>query len=84
MQTFQVKTTSIPKIGCNLDGLNRDQVKLLILRIFQEEEIEITVYSLKKPNPEREKYNNQDFSLDKPKWVNQYTDFRSKIQKRRT
>lgn len=35
---------SIPQIGCGLDGLKWDKVEEIIRRVFEETDIEITVY----------------------------------------
>jgi len=36
---------AMPRIGCGLDKLNWDQVSRLIQRIFEDDNIEITIYS---------------------------------------
>ncbi|CAF1099022.1 unnamed protein product [Adineta ricciae] len=37
---------AMPRIGCGLDKLNWDQVSRLIQRVFEEDDIEITIYSI--------------------------------------
>ncbi|CAF3438002.1 unnamed protein product [Rotaria socialis] len=37
---------AMPRIGCGLDKLNWDQVSRLIQRVFAEDDIEITIYSI--------------------------------------
>ena len=41
-----VRRLAMPRIGCGLDRLNWDQVSQLIRRIFQDDEIEITIYTM--------------------------------------
>jgi hypothetical protein len=37
---------AMPRIGCGLDKLNWDQVSGLIQRVFKEDDIEITIYTI--------------------------------------
>jgi O-acetyl-ADP-ribose deacetylase (regulator of RNase III) len=37
---------AMPRIGCGLDKLNWDQVARLIQRVFQDDNIEITIYTV--------------------------------------
>ncbi|CAF1278841.1 unnamed protein product [Adineta steineri] len=37
---------AMPRIGCGLDKLNWDQVSRLIQHIFEEDDIEITIYTI--------------------------------------
>lgn len=41
-----VHQLAMPRIGCGLDKLNWDQVSRLIQRVFAEDDIEITIYSI--------------------------------------
>ncbi|CAF3753503.1 unnamed protein product [Rotaria magnacalcarata] len=41
-----VHRLAMPRIGCGLDKLNWDQVSRLIQRVFAEDDIEITIYSI--------------------------------------
>ena len=43
----QIRHLAMPHIGCGLDKLNWDQVSKLIQQIFQDDQIEITIYSNK-------------------------------------
>ena len=47
----EVTKISMPLIGCGLDGLNWPKVRALVEEIFQEENINITVYSLDNASP---------------------------------
>lgn len=39
-----VRKIAMPKIGCGLDGLNWDDVKMMIIELFSETDIQIEVY----------------------------------------
>lgn len=39
-----VKELAMPQIGCGLDGLSWDKVEKMIKQVFQETDVEITVY----------------------------------------
>lgn len=43
--TNKIHHLAMPRIGCGLDKLNWDQVSKLIRRIFEDDDIEITIYS---------------------------------------
>ena len=42
----KVKKISMPKIGCGLDKLNWEIVKKLIVKLFKDIDVIVTVYSL--------------------------------------
>jgi len=44
--TNKIERLAMPQIGCGLDKLNWDQVSKLIRRVFADDDIEITIYSL--------------------------------------
>lgn len=46
MDAHGVKSLSIPRLGCGLDGLLWGQVKQLIKKVFADRDVRITVYSL--------------------------------------
>jgi O-acetyl-ADP-ribose deacetylase (regulator of RNase III) len=56
MSTHHVNHLAMPRIGCGLDGLEWDKVKLIIQRVFKQTECEITIYTLKHSR-EKEKKN---------------------------
>ena len=41
-----VHRLAMPRIGCGLDRLDWNQVSQLIQRIFQEDDVEITIYTI--------------------------------------
>ena len=45
-QTYGIKTLSMPRIGCGLDGLEWPRVKALLYTVFSDLAITITVYHL--------------------------------------
>ena len=45
--TNNVKNISMPLIGCGLDRLDWNKVKILLYKIFNNTSIQITVYKLK-------------------------------------
>jgi O-acetyl-ADP-ribose deacetylase (regulator of RNase III) len=42
----EVHHLAMPRIGCGLDKLDWNQVSRLIQRIFEEDDIEITIYTI--------------------------------------
>jgi hypothetical protein len=46
MHTFHMKKLAMPKIGCGLDRLDWEQVEVLIKGIFEDTDIDITIYEL--------------------------------------
>ena len=39
-----IKKLAMPKIGCGLDGLNWERVSQMIREIFEDTDIQITIY----------------------------------------
>ena len=48
-ENLNIKKLSMPKIGCGIDGLDWERVSLMIKEIFEDTNIEITVYYIEEP-----------------------------------